>query len=154
MGYTTNFTGSFKLNKQLTLDDYNYLKHLGEDYDFDNIEEPHPRGFLQWVPTEDGKGIAWNGDEKFCYYNEWLQWLMDTILHPRGYGLYGTVQYQGEEFGDLGEIVVEDGKVFLEKFRTENKNIKALVKKWMDDGSDEDDACFYLEEIAKKLFKA
>lgn len=152
MGYTTSFMGKFDLDKQLSLDDFNYLKHLGEDYEPEKIEGPHPDFYCQWVPTEDGRGVKWNDGEKFYDYVEWLQWLIDTVLKPRGYALSGSVAYQGEETGDCGTIRVLDGRVAKEEYKPEDDSIAELVKKGLKESEDDEErALFYLEIIAKKM---
>ncbi len=40
----------------------------------------------------------WNGAEKFYNYVEWLQYLIDKILAPRGYTLNGECQWFGENW--------------------------------------------------------
>jgi hypothetical protein len=147
MGYTTRFIGQFELNKQLSLDDYNELKHLGEDYN--EPTDNQPDSYCQWIPTENGKGIEWNDGEKFYRYEEWLQWIIDNILKPRGYELSGSVDYQGEEVGDVGQLVIVDGKVSCQKYNPKSASIEDLVKKALED--DEDNAYYYIEEIAEKL---
>lgn len=147
MGYTTNFIGQFDLDKQLSLDDYNILKHMGEDYE--DSKPGQPDSYCQWVPTEDGRGIKWNEGEKFYKYEEWLQWIIDHVLSPRGYILTGSVAYQGEEVGDSGMLVITDGKVSCDKYDPSTASVKELVKKGLE--SDEDAAYSYLELIAEKL---
>jgi hypothetical protein len=62
-------------------------------------------------------GIEWDGGEKFYNYTEWLVYLINKILKPNGYVLNGVVQWQGEEVGDVGEIFVEDNKVFTQEWK-------------------------------------
>lgn len=141
MGYTTDFSGTLKLNKQLTLDDKTFLEKLastrrmarnvdpkygveGEFYvestdDFgqgrdDNIidynvpPKTQPSLWLQWVPTEDGWGLEWDGGEKFYNYVEWLQYLIDKVLGPKGYILNGEIEWGGEDREDMGKIYVKN----------------------------------------------
>jgi hypothetical protein len=70
-----------------------------------------PSLWLQWIPTEDGLHLEWDGNEKFYSYVEWLQYLIDRILEPRGYKLNGKVTWQGEESNDMGQIDVVDNKI-------------------------------------------
>jgi hypothetical protein len=56
------------------------------------------------VPTEDRKGLEWNGVEKFYYYAEWLEYLTRKFLNPLGYTVSGSVTWQGEEHGDHGTL--------------------------------------------------
>ena len=70
-----------------------------------------PGLWCQWVPSEDGKTIVWDGNEKFYKYVEWLTYIIDKILKPRGYVLNGEVYWSGEEQGDVGFIVVQNNVV-------------------------------------------
>lgn len=64
-----------------------------------------------WIPTEDGMEIVWNEVEKFYNYVEWLEYLIGKILAPRGYILNGKVDYRGEDFYDLGTIVINNNSI-------------------------------------------
>lgn len=149
MGYTTEFEGKFKLNKELDEDTYEFLIKLaktrrmkrdvsilksmgykgdygvdgeffvygagdfGQGYDesiidFNRPPKTQPGLWCQWIPTEDRAHIEWDGGEKFYNYKEWLKYIIDNILKPRGYLLSGEVTYQGEDFGDFGEIVLKN----------------------------------------------
>jgi len=84
---------------------------LGQDRDKSVLQynEPprtQPGLWCQWVPTEDGTGIVWNGSEKFYHYKEWIVYIIENFLKPWGYVLNGTVRWQGEESSDMGMIVV------------------------------------------------
>jgi hypothetical protein len=46
-----------------------------------------------------------------------LVYIINKILKPNGYVLNGVVQWQGEEVGDVGEIFVEDNKVFTQEWK-------------------------------------
>lgn len=70
-----------------------------------------PGLWCQWVPTEDGTGITWDGGEKFYSYVEWLQYIITNFLVPWGYTLNGEVTWSGEERGDIGKIQVTNNKV-------------------------------------------
>lgn len=137
MGYQTDFRGQLKFNKQLSLDDHTFLSKLaetrrmtrnvgpeygveGEFYVEDNeigvinSNEPpktQPGLWLQWVPTEDGMFLEWDGNEKFYNYVEWLEYLIDKVLEPKGYILNGEIEWRGEEWDDIGVINVEDNVV-------------------------------------------
>jgi hypothetical protein len=152
MGYTTEFKGTFTLNRPLRPEHAAYLSLFSETRRMrrdageaaalpDPVREAaglpigdqggyfvggsgfmgqgddgsvtdhnrEPRGqpglWCQWVPTEDGKGIEWNGAEKFYYYEEWLKYLCEHFLEPWGYEVRGEVTYQGEDKSDKGKLV-------------------------------------------------
>lgn len=88
----------------------------GQDHDNNviNYNRPpitQPGLWCQWIPTDDGSELVWNGGEKFYNYVEWLQYLIDKILAPRGYTLNGECQWFGENRDDVGVIIVKNNKV-------------------------------------------
>lgn len=85
--------------------------------DYNTPPEGQPGLWCQWVPTEDGSGIEWDGGEKFYDYAEWIEYLIEHFLAPWGYVLNGTVTYRGERFGDMGRIAVKDNEVTREEVK-------------------------------------
>lgn len=157
MGYTTDFSGSFELNKELEPNMKMFLTKLNETrrmkrnvsdkfgidgeffvdsegsfgqgstsdiVDFNEPPSTQPGLWCQWTPTQDGMGIEWDGGEKFYYYTEWLVYLIAKVLEPNGYVLNGVVQWQGEDIGDVGEIFVEDNKVFTQEWKGSKNEIE------------------------------
>lgn len=91
-----------------------------------NHNEPpvtQPGLWCQWIPSDDRMGIEWDGVEKFYNYTEWLVYLIHKILAPNGYVLNGTVTWQGEETGDVGEIIVENNRVFIQEWNGSNTEV-------------------------------
>ncbi len=82
--------------------------HENNIVDYNEPPKTQPSLWLQWIPTEDKLHIEWNGAEKFYEYIKWIKYIIDKILIPRGYVLNGEVRWRGEEFDDMGTIVVED----------------------------------------------
>lgn len=169
MGYTTDFTGRFDLDRPLATEHAAYLAKfsdtrrmqrdatktakrpdpvraavglpVGDDggyfvgaigfagmdeersvvandiLEFNNPPAGQPGLWCQWVPTEDGRGIEWNGTEKFYFYVEWLEYLIAHFLTPWGYSLSGVVEWQGEESSDSGRIIVKKNVVRTIKAR-------------------------------------
>jgi hypothetical protein len=78
-------------------------------------ENRPPKGqpglYCQWQPTFDGRGIEWNGYEKFYKYVEWLQYLIVNCIDRWGYELNGTVTWQGETESDIGKIIVVKNQI-------------------------------------------
>ena len=66
-----------------------------------------------WAIDEDKQTILWDEGEKFYEYMDWIRYLIDTILKPRGYTVNGIVFWNGEETEDMGEIHVEDNEVII-----------------------------------------
>ena len=89
---------------------------FGQDHEpnITNYNEPpstQPNLWCQWVSNEEGTALAWDGGEKFYHYAEWLKYLNEQYLKPRGYTLSGEVRGQGEEPTDIGLLRVVDGTV-------------------------------------------
>lgn len=156
MGYTTDFSGRFELNKELTPKMAQYLKMFNEtrrmgrvtdevfgvqgeffvfgggDFgqnrdenviDFNTPPSTQPGLWCQWTPSDDNMGIEWDGGEKFYYYSDWLVYLIHKVLAPNGYVLNGVVTWQGEEIGDVGEIIVENNRVFEQPWKINREEI-------------------------------
>ena len=71
-----------------------------------------PGLWCQWKPLDDeGTRFGWDYGEKFYYYVEWLHYIVDNFLEPWGYKLNGTVEWSGEEPGDLGRIIVTNNTI-------------------------------------------
>lgn len=69
-----------------------------------------PSLWLQWTPTADRKQLVWDGGEKFQKYVEWLEYIINKILIPRGYKLNGSVEYW-DEYGDTGLLMIIDNDI-------------------------------------------
>lgn len=119
MGYTTDFTGKFKLNKQLSLDDYKWLKDFAEErHEGKDAEDRKMPGiWCQWIPSEDGWFVEWDKNEKFYDYIPWLEWLIRNFFKSEGYILNGEIEWEGEDQGDVGKIIVKDNLVKIKEGR-------------------------------------
>lgn len=117
MGYSTEFKGGLKFNRELTHKEWLELRALGEEYSSDlyakYTDTPNtiPDSYLQWVPNADGTELVWNGGEKFYDYIHWLRWLIKHYMKPRDLVLNGKIEWSGEEFEDRGIIYCADNKV-------------------------------------------
>ena len=136
MGYNTDFVGEFFLDKDLDDDTYNLLmglndtrrmmrQHMDEKYGVDGEfyvggDEGHgdpsivdyntppfaqPGLWCQWAPTSK-RTIEWDQGGKFYYATEWIQYIIERVLIPRGYVLNGEVKWYGEESCDMGVICI------------------------------------------------
>jgi len=104
MGYNTNFDGQFDLNKPLSIEDHEFLTKFSEN--------AHEYGcWCNWVPNEFGTAIVWDGNERFYDYIKWINYLIKSILEPRGYSLTGYVKWHGDEPDDFGIISIENNVV-------------------------------------------
>jgi hypothetical protein len=113
MGYTTEFMGEFKFDKQLTIDQLRELEKMCPPTR--HSESTHPGYYCKWTPTEDGRGLEWNGMEKFYDYVEWLKHIIKYKLNPWGITLNGDVAYSGKEVDDNGTISVKGNVVTVLK---------------------------------------
>lgn len=99
-----------------------------------NGNEPpqdQPGLWCKWVSSEDGQEIIWSGAEKFYWFVEWLEYLIEHFLVPWGYVLNGEAKWEGKpddwsvEKEDLitciewGTIRVQDNVVEVTKVSRE-----------------------------------
>jgi hypothetical protein len=81
--------------------------------DHNRPPETQPGLWCQWQLGEDGTTIVWDGGEKFYNYIEWIEYIIEKILKPRNYRLNGEVEWHGEEYDDIGKIVIKDNVVIV-----------------------------------------
>lgn len=116
MGYTTEFKGRFNLNKQLDMETFlRFKNHLNDDRVTYKENGFKLEGYCQWCPSKDAMSIEWDGGEKFYDYCEWLRYLIQIELAPKGYVLNGKVVWSGEETTDAGILMVEDNEITVQK---------------------------------------
>lgn len=81
-----------------------------------NFNEPpctQPSLWCQWIPTEDRTAIVWDEGEKFYGAAEWMYYLIETILKPKGYVASGEIFAQGEDPNDRWILSVEENEVCI-----------------------------------------
>lgn len=98
----------------------NGLGFGGQDRTKDILDYNEPPGtqpcvWCQWVPNEQGTAIQWDGGEKFYDYVLWIEYLIDNFMVLWGYKLNGRVTWEGQERNDIGEILVVDNTVTVNK---------------------------------------
>jgi hypothetical protein len=86
--------------------------HDSSIVDYNKPPCTQPGLWCQWTPSDDGLRIEWDGGEKFYNYVEWIQYIINRVLHPKNYILNGEVCWQGEEHDDFGKIVIVDNIVY------------------------------------------
>lgn len=163
MGYTTDFYGEFTVDPPLNEAEISYLtdfsdtrrmdrengpyfvkgdgiagQDMGPDSVWDNNSPPpgQPGLWCQWIPTNDGNTIEWDGGEKFYYAEKWIKYLIDHFLRPAdrlnigsmidaderlgqftfNHVVNGTVEAQGEDPSDRYDIVVKNNKVTVQPY--------------------------------------
>lgn len=121
MGYSTDFTGRLEFDRVLTVPEYRELEDLADyglqDEEFKKYADTHPQSYLQWQPTKDGKGLEWNGGEKFYDYVEWLEWLIEYYFRPKEITVNGQIKWSGEDVEDNGIITVENNVVSTQELQ-------------------------------------
>ena len=151
MGYTTIFDGQISVEPPLNPEEITYLKKFAntrrmaceqgpyyanrgrfcgekpndpEIFNYNTPPDGQPSLWCDWVPTEDGAAIEWNGAEKFHDADEWMQYLIDHFIGGapqaktalsflQGHTLNGEIEARGEDPDDRWKLVVEDNGVFV-----------------------------------------
>ena len=112
MGYSTSFTGQFQLSGPLSLARQKTLASQRQRLFSENYDDK-PDSQCQWVLSADHLNLEWDGQEKFRWWREWLQWIVDEILAPEGITLSGEVDCQGEDALDCSVITVVNGRIWI-----------------------------------------
>ncbi len=74
-----------------------------------------PSLWLKWIPTKDRLHIEWDKAEKFYGYIEWIEYIVEKILIPKGYVLNGKVSWQGQDPNDKGVVIVKNNEVEIKE---------------------------------------
>lgn len=152
MGYTTDFEGRIEIEPALNTDEIAYLNKFSDSrrmdrengpyfvdgdgdagqgngpdevYDHNHPHSSQPDLWCQWVPTDDGTALEWNGFEKFYESAKWMQYIMDHFIGStpaakdelpflQGHVCNGTISAQGEEPHDAWLLLVQDNQVFVQ----------------------------------------
>ena len=108
--------GMYLTNDLVMEESYNApYPHHRAIIDYDRAPADVPDLWLQWVPTEDGTSLKWDGNEKFYDYVAWLKFLIGHFLIPWGYTLNGRVKWQGDDTSDHGVIIVDRNIVMAQE---------------------------------------
>jgi hypothetical protein len=112
MGYTTDFRGILKFDKKLTDKQVKEYREFQDMRHEDGYKEK-PSIWLQWEILEyDGEfTLGHDGGEKFYNYVEWLDYVIEHFFKKWGVVVNGTIQWRGEEWDDMGTMVVRDNKL-------------------------------------------
>lgn len=102
----------------------NYAKDAGQSEDdsivnYNNPPRTQPSLWLGWeiVPGNEYYELVWDGTEKFYDYAEWLKYLLTTFFIPKGIILHGIIEWEGEDWGDLGRLKVVNNVLTIDTFR-------------------------------------
>jgi hypothetical protein len=107
MGYTNIFDGQISVEPPLNPEEITYLKKFAdtrrmtceqgpyyvnrgrfcgenrndpEIFNYNTPPDGQPSLWCDWVPTDDGGAIEWNGAEKFHDADEWMLYLIDHFI--------------------------------------------------------------------------
>jgi len=176
MGYTTEFEGRINVDPPLSPQEIKYLNKfsetrrmnckqgpyyvgrsgfMGQDdtdrgiINFNTPPEGQPSLWCQWIPTEDGSAIEWNGAEKFYNGAEWMAYLIEHFIgqNPKAKGLKrdgkvpclckhtlnGTITAQGEDANDAWLLHVRQNRITVEKLELKPSGVEKFI------GGDNDD---------------
>lgn len=151
MGYSTEYTGTATITPPLNPTEIAYLTKFaetrrmhrdhgpyfiggsgilgqGRDADIRDYNRPpagQPGLWCQWIPTDDGTALQWDGNEKFYEGPAWMQYLIDHFLRPGAtaqgqpgfeqftfnHTVNGTLAAQGEIPDDQWLLIVTDNHV-------------------------------------------
>lgn len=75
--------------------------------DYNRPPRTQPGLWLKWAISEDGTKLEWDGAEKFYDYVAWLAYLYKEIIAPFGHRMTGVIKWRGEDFDDVGKIIVD-----------------------------------------------
>ena len=84
-----------------------------------------PSLWCQWTVNDEGTELAWDEDEKFYCYVEWLDYIITHFLKIWGVELNGIIEWKGEGSEDFGRIVVDSNNV---RTQTTEISLQRLTK--------------------------
>lgn len=109
MGYTTDFDGEVTIEPPLNQDEIDFLTDfnqtrrmhrsggplyvkgegpMGQGHGPDQVHDHNQPGpdqpglWCQWVPSDDGTFLEWDGGEKFYHPAEWMDYIVNKLLSP------------------------------------------------------------------------
>lgn len=108
MGYSTYFSGEFRLSARLTTSQVAEIQRLTE---IDGSPDGVFVGPCVWHVGPGDQSLVPEHDEKVYGWRRWLVYLLENVLEPDGVRANGRVYWHGEDVGDAGIIFVRDNKV-------------------------------------------
>jgi hypothetical protein len=125
--YFAKDDGNSGQSKDASIIDFNTSPgQLGYGEDYDGVDrwtemqrrlknnECQPGLWCQWIVTENGEQLEWDGGEKFYEYVEWLNYLIAHFFSKWNVMLNGEISWEGENKNDTGKIIVIDNVVTIE----------------------------------------
>lgn len=149
MGYSTDFSGSLTIEPPLNQVEIDFLQKFAETRHMDREQGPHfidgngdfgsfslkgtngvrdhnspdasqPSLYCNWIPSEFGDELEWNGSEKTYESENWIKYLIEHFLKPgclakdalpflqANHVLNGVIEAQGEDNADHWAMRVTD----------------------------------------------
>ena len=108
MGYHTDFDGSIKLSRKLTVEEFNTLNEFADER---HSPTDCPGVWCQWIPNDTATEIEFDGGEKFYNYCEWMTHIVNKFLIPWGVVGNGVIRWVGEDSDDCGALIVDNNYV-------------------------------------------
>lgn len=134
--YFIGGTGNFGQDEDPSIIDYNLPPAT------------QPGLWCQWIVTQDGECICWDEREKFYHSVEWMQYIIDNFIAPKGHICNGKIYAEGEDSDDKWNLIVKNNQVSTEDivFITETELEEAKSIKY-DISSDIEDILENLKEL-------
>lgn len=129
MGYSTEYKGILYFKNELMASEIAHLiKFLGEDIRDLGFTEEDVEGYwfhIQLEITDDYDGIQWNGSEKTTDMEHIINFITKQMRKQYSkFELTGELFAQGQEFGDVFKIVMQDGVAIRKEIIIEGNIIK------------------------------
>ena len=107
----------------------NFINTQKEHEKYGIIDYNKPAGscpslYCTWMPSSDGNAIEPDDMDKRYDYVQWLVFIINNFLKPKGYVLDGEVKWQGEDPEDFGKIVIQNNNIRLFDGFYEYKELK------------------------------
>lgn len=114
MGYTTQFEGELKFNRELKASEILKLQSVsGENPDdlagWERRNKEDELSYIQYELNKTLDGLKWDGSEKFYCAVEALNFILHNLRKESpDLRLIGFLRAQGEELGDIWEIRIDE----------------------------------------------
>jgi hypothetical protein len=107
IGYKTFFDGGFKIKPEL---DDETIALLGKLHDGDTDKnDDTPKYWCGWY-IEDKDYLTCEVGKNYNS-EEWLFYIVNKVLKPKGYTLNGEIHWDGDDSEDKGRIDIKDNEI-------------------------------------------
>jgi hypothetical protein len=73
-----------------------------------------PSTFCLWDYDPSDRSLVWQQDDEYdCYCVEWIQYIVNRILKPRGFALDGFLIWKEEGIAGRGKIAISDNEITI-----------------------------------------